>query len=360
MSTPTQPPASPSDGKAEPTALGSNPFDPPSGPDPFVQGLEELGLDPPPAALRPVGEPPGLDDRGTAEATAHAPPPLSELGRSEPLRVLESLVPEDVMRRVGALAYLADGESAYDRFGFSPEVTRRAFPFFYALYKYYFRVESEGHEHIPARGPAALCSNHAGVLPFDAAMIVADTIMHTDPPRLARSVVDTWAGSLPWINVLYARGGQVTGTRENCTDLLDDQQLILVFPEGVAGVRKTISDRYQLRPFRVGFVEQALAARAPIVPTAVIGSENQMPVLFNFEGLAKRLGLPAFPITPTFPWFGPLGLLPYPVSYRIVYGEPLHLHERYDTPPDELDSSVIESLAREVQQVVQELIDRHR
>ncbi len=360
MSAPTRPPTGPSDGAAEPAALGSNPIDPPAGPDPFVQGLEQLGLDPVPAGSASetplLDEAPSADERFRGWRTA---PLLSELEPSEPLRGLESFVPEEVMQRVNALAYLAEGESSYDRYGFSPEVTRRAFPFFYALYKYYFRVESEGHEHIPTHGPAALCSNHAGVLPFDAAMIVTDSIMHTDPPRLPRSVVDIWAGSLPWVNVLYARGGQVVGTRENCSDLLADGQLMLVFPEGVAGVRKTIADRYQLRPFRVGFVEHALAARAPIVPIAVIGSENQTPVLFNFKSLAKRLGLPAFPITPTFPWFGPLGLLPYPVSYRIVYGEPLHLHERFDDP-GELEPSVIRALSIEVQQVVQELLDRHR
>jgi hypothetical protein len=172
-------------------------------------------------------------------------------------------------------------------------------------------------------------------------------------------LVDIWAGSLPWVNVLYARGGQVIGTRENCADLLNEGQLLLVFPEGVAGVRKTIAERYPLRSFRVGFVEQAIAARAPVVPVAVIGSENQMPVLFNFEGIAKRLGLPAFPITPTFPWLGPLGLLPYPVSYRIVYGEPLHLAERFDDP-SQVQPDDIRSLSMEVQQVVQELIDRNR
>jgi hypothetical protein len=91
----------------------------------------------------------------------------------------------------------------------------------------------------------------------------------------------------------------------------------------------------------------------------VIGSENQTPVFYNFESLARRLGVPAFPITPTFPWFGPLGLLPYPVSYRIVYGEPLHLHERFDDP-ETLEPHEIENLSLEVRQVVQELVDHHR
>jgi len=358
MSAPTQPP-----GGEEPTALGSNPFDAEPARDPFIEGLEQLGLEP---GQAPHRHEPDDDDPEYADSTAGYPstewrsaPLLAELDATDSSSTWESLVPADALRRVSALAYLAEGESSYDRYGFSPEVTRRAFPILYALHRYYFRVESEGHAHIPARGPAVLCSNHAGVLPWDAAMIVTDAILNTDPPRLPRSVVDMWAGALPWVNVLYARGGQVTGTRENFSDLLSDGQLMLVFPEGVAGVRKTIADRYQLRQFRVGFVEQALAARAPIVPVAVIGSENQTPVLYNFGGLAKRLGIPAFPITPTFPWLGPLGLLPYPVSYRIVYGEPLHLHERYDAP-DDLEPGEIDALSREVRQIVQELVDRHR
>ena len=359
MSSPTQPPQPP--GGEEPAALGSNPFEAEPAPDPFIEGLERLGLDPAPVPHRDGPDKAVFQDPAIGRPSKgwRSAPLLSELEASEPASTWESLLPAETMQRISALTYLTEGDTSYDRYGFSPEVTRRAFPILYALHQYYFRVESEGHEHIPARGPAILCGNHAGVLPWDAAMIVTDSILHTDPPRLPRSVVDTWAGALPWVNVFYARGGQVIGTRENCTDLLADGQLLLVFPEGVAGARKTIAERYQLRPFRVGFVEQALAARSPIIPIAVIGSENQTPVFFNLQGLAKRLGMPAFPITPTFPWFGPLGLLPYPVSYRIVYGEPLCLHKRYDTP-GELEPDEIETLSREVRQVVQELVDRHR
>lgn len=343
-------------------ALGADPFATPSGPDPFVEGLEELGLVSGARPEIPIEPPHDFVDE--LEPPQPAPgwrsaPPVSEIDAEDPIRGLEALVPRDVMQRVSALDYLVEGEAPYDRYGFSPDVARRAFPYLYFLHRYYFRVNSEGHENIPTRGPAVLCGNHAGLLPFDAAMIVADTVMNTDPPRLPRAIVDIWAGSIPWVNVFYARGGQVIGTRENCTDLLSDGQLMLVFPEGVAGVRKTIAERYQLRPFRVGFIEQALAARAPIVPIAVIGSENQAPVLYDVKMLAKRLGLPAFPITPTFPWLGPLGLLPYPVSYRIVYGEPLHLHERFDDP-DSLDPDTTRALSIEVQHVVQELVDQHR
>jgi 1-acyl-sn-glycerol-3-phosphate acyltransferase len=204
-----------------------------------------------------------------------------------------------------------------------------------------------------------LAANHAGVLPFDGAMTVVDVLQHTDPPRLARAVVDRWVGSLPFVNVFFARVGQVIGTRENVADLLDDAQCVLVFPEGMDGVRKPITQRYRLQKFHCGFVEQALRAGAPIVPMAILGSDDQMPVLFDLESLARRLGLPMLPVTPTFPWLGPLGLLPYPVRYRIVYGEPLAFHERFG-PDDVRDARLVHHLTQQVRRTVQHLIDCHR
>jgi 1-acyl-sn-glycerol-3-phosphate acyltransferase len=153
--------------------------------------------------------------------------------------------------------------------------------------------------------------------------------------------------------------GQIIGTRENFSDLLDDGQMVLVFPEGMEGVRKTIAQRYRLQPFRVGFVEHALRARSPIVPMAVIGSDDQTPILYDLKSLARRLGLPVLPITPTFPFLGPLGLLPYPVSYKIVYGEPLDFHERFG-PEGADDARLVRYLTNQVRRAVQLLLDRNR
>jgi len=114
-----------------------------------------------------------------------------------------------------------------------------------------------------------------------------------------------------------------------------------------------------LQRFHVGFVEHALKARAPIVPMAVLGSDDQTPILFDAKPLARLLGLPAAPITPTFPWLGPLGLLPYPVRYRIVYGEPLRFHERFEADAAQ-DPAVVRSLASQVRKAIQTLIDRNR
>jgi 1-acyl-sn-glycerol-3-phosphate acyltransferase len=358
-------------------ALGSDPFaDDPEG-DPFLDRLAQLAVEP---ATVPASETSGGAARpappAAADTAAHgarrAPLPPSSLRRtwaSTPRLAeveltdrpgwLDRLLSDDERKRLAALHHLVDGEAPYDRYGFSPGAAHTSFPFFLALYRWYFRVQSEGHEHLPVEGPALLASNHGGLLPFDGAMTVVDVLLHTDPPRLPRAIVDRWAGSLPWVNVFFARVGQVIGTRENFADLLDDGQLVLVYPEGMEGIRKTVTQRYRLQRFHVGFVEEALRGRAPIVPMAVLGSDDQAPILADLKPLARRLGLPVAPITPTFPWLGPLGLLPYPVRYRIVYGEPLCFHERFG-PEGADDARLVRYLANQVRRTVQLLIDRNR
>jgi len=352
-------------GAADGAALGRDPFAEDAVPDPLTRRLDELeGPRPPaaapprPAAAAPPPRPRARTLRLPPRRRAHTPC-LSEVELPDPRDLWDRLLDEHSRRTLAALSHLVEGEGPYDRFGFSPEVARRALPAFLALYRLYFRVQGEGHENLPENGPAVLAANHAGLLPFDAAMSVVDVMLHTDPPRLPRAIVDRWAGELPFVNVFYARVGQVIGTRENFSDLLDDGQLVLVFPEGIEGVRKTVTQRYRLQHFRVGFVERALRAGAPIVPMAVIGSDDQTPILFDVKPVARALGLPVAPITPTFPWLGPLGLLPYPVRYRIVYGEPLRYHERFG-PEGADDPRLVRYLAKQVRRAVQQLVDRHR
>jgi 1-acyl-sn-glycerol-3-phosphate acyltransferase len=328
-------------------------------PDPLERRLDEIERRSPPV-LRSVSRRPKSEPRRRVlPPRTSATPALSEIELTDHGGLLDRLLPERARRALASIAHLVEGESPYDRFGFSPEVARRAMPWFHALYKLYFRVESHGHEHLPERGRAVLAANHAGLLPFDGAMSIVDILLHTDPPRLARAIVDRWAGELPFVNVFYARVGQVIGTRENFADLLDDEQLVLVFPEGIDGIRKTVTHRYRLQSFHVGFVEQALRANAPIVPMAIIGSDDQTPILYDLKPLARALGLPVAPVTPTFPWLGPLGLLPYPVRYKIVYGEPLAFHERFG-PEGAEDARLVDYLARQVRRAVQQLVDRNR
>ncbi len=339
-------------------SLGSNPFVVGPGLDPFEA---RLALRAPLRRLEPA------PDAGPPLETQEAPrrrswtrtPRIDEIELLDSGTIAERFLDDAVRRRLAALTHLVEGGAPYDRYGFSPMAAQTAFPFFHALYRYYFRVSSDGHDRLPEEGPVILAANHGGLLPFDAAMTVVDVLLHTDPPRLPRAVVDRWAGTLPWVNVFFARVGQVIGTRENVADLLDDGQLVLVFPEGMDGVRKRVTQRYRLQHFHVGFVEASLRARAPIVPMAVVGSDDQAPILYDLGGLARRLGLPFFPVTPTFPWLGPLGLLPYPVRYRIVYGEPLDFHERFG-PDGASDARLVRYLANQVRREIQLLLDRNR
>jgi 1-acyl-sn-glycerol-3-phosphate acyltransferase len=147
-------------------------------------------------------------------------------------------------------------------------------------------------------------------------------LMEARPPRIARSMGEYWIPQLPWVSILAARIGALVGTPQNCIHMLENGECVLAFPEGVRGMNKLFSQRYQLQRFGTGFMRLALETATPIVPVAIVGSEEQQPSFANLEGLARMLGAPALPITATFPWLGPLGLLPLPVKYRIYFGEP--------------------------------------
>jgi 1-acyl-sn-glycerol-3-phosphate acyltransferase len=349
------PPPQPPSGQQEETGakLGRDPFEEDAVFDPFLAGLAAMGEAPPTRDETP----PVPDAARPRPQRQMSTPRLSEVELPEVSGWLERWLGPDERRRLEALTHLVESETAYDRFGLSPEVVRRSFPYFYALYRFYFRVQSQGGEHLPTQGPALLASNHAGLFPFDGAMLLLDILLATDPPRLARAIVDRFTGKLPWLNVFLARVGQVVESRENFAQLLQGGEMVLVFPEGLNGARKPISQRYRLQRFQTGFVEEALRSSVPIVPVAVIGSDDQAPILYDAKFLARRLGLPMLPITPTFPWLGPLGLLPYPVRYRIAYGEPLAFHERFG-PDDADDPGLVRYLGKQVHSRVQQLLDR--
>jgi len=212
-------------------------------------------------------------------------------------------------------------EYGYDAYGMNPVWMRRVLLPFALLYRYYFRVEVAGIEQLP-EGRVLVIANHAGQLPFDGAMLALALLLEARPPRIARSMGEYWIPRLPWVSVLAARTGTLVGTPQNCIHMLENGECVLAFPEGVRGMNKLYSQRYQLQRFGSGFMRLALETDTPIVPVAIVGSEEQQPSFANLEGLAHMIGAPALPITPTFPWLGPLGLLPLPVKYRIYFGAP--------------------------------------
>jgi 1-acyl-sn-glycerol-3-phosphate acyltransferase len=234
-------------------------------------------------------------------------------------------------------------DAGYDVFGMHPDWVGAANAIVDPLYRYYFRVRAYGTEHIPARGAAILVANHSGTLPFDALMLCTDVPRHTEPPRVVRPVADRFVPRLPFAGVSLSRFGAVGGALQNVRYLLEHEQLCLIFPEGLSAIGKLYKDRYRLHPFRVGFAELAIRYRVPVVPVAIVGAEEQWPVLAQLTGL-HPFGLPYVPVVGT--------PLPLPVRYHIHYGEPLELHTA-----EPLSREAIERAAARVQSAVQALID---
>jgi len=242
----------------------------------------------------------------------------------------------------------------YDAYGFSPEWMQSMAVPGVLLYRYYFRSECFDIDHLP-RGRMLLVANHAGQLPIDGAMIATALLMEADPPRIARGMAEYFVPRLPWLNVALTRSGSLVGTPENCIHMLENEECVMVFPEGVRGISKPFHKRYQLQRFGLGFMRLALETGAPIVPVGVVGSEEQQPGLANLEGLGRMLGMPAFPITIGFPWLGPLGLLPLPVKYRLYFGRPMLFEgDAHD------DDHVIEAHVEQVKQSLSALLARGR
>jgi 1-acyl-sn-glycerol-3-phosphate acyltransferase len=227
----------------------------------------------------------------------------------------------------------------YDAWGFHPDVARRAMLFTALFYRYWFRVQTFGPERLPP-GRVLLISNHAGQIALDAAMITCGCLLHAEPPRVIRGMGEYWLPTVPFVNELMARTGSVVGTRKNCIDLLENEEAVIAFPEGVRGMNKLIWERYQLQDFGQGFMRLALETKTPIVPIAVVGSEEQAPAIANLRSLARLFRTPAFPVTLTWPWLGLLGLVPLPVKYRIYFGEPMH----FEGNPNDEDEVVGEKV----------------
>src|SRR5437763_7659139 len=210
----------------------------------------------------------------------------------------------------------------YDPWGFHPDTAQRAMLVTALFYRYWFRVETQSIANIPP-GRVLLISNHAGQIALDAAMIACACLLEAEPPRVIRGMGEYWLPTVPWVNELMVRTGSVVGTRKNCIDLLENEEAVIAFPEGIRGMNKLIWERYQLQEFGQGFMRLALETHTPIVPIAVVGSEEQAPAIANVHSLARLLRIPAFPVTLTWPLLGPLGLMPLPVKYRVTFGEPM-------------------------------------
>jgi 1-acyl-sn-glycerol-3-phosphate acyltransferase len=262
-------------------------------------------------------------------------------------------------RRVAnGLAFLRrrlTGEYEVDEFGFDPDLAEAVFlPTLRVLYQRYFRIEAFGIEHLPSVGAALVVANHSGTVPIDALMLAQ--AVHDEHPakRHLRLLAADLALRLPVLSEVGRKAGMTLACNPDAERLLANGELVGVFPEGFKGIGKRYANRYKLQRFgRGGFVSAALRTGTPIVPAAIIGAEEIYPIIGDVRPVARMAGLPYFPVTPTFPWLGPLGLLPLPSKWMIEFGEPI------DTAPyaaEADDPIVVFNLADQVRETIQQTV----
>jgi len=268
---------------------------------------------------------------------AFLPPPLRDLWREVHARM------ERIPTRLN--------EYGVDPFGFDPRVASRWLLPAAFLYRHWFRTEAHGVERVP-EGRVLLIANHAGnTFAYDASMLSMALFLEGEPPRIARGMGEYWLPTLPFFSSMMNRVGSVVGTPENCVQLLEHGEAVMVFPEGERGFVKTLRHAYELQRFGLGFLRLALETDTPIVPVGIVGSEEQSPGLVRSRWLGRLVGAPVAPLTLTFPWLGPAGMLPLPVKFRVRFGRPL----RFEGDPSDEDA-VIARKVETVKDAIRELI----
>jgi 1-acyl-sn-glycerol-3-phosphate acyltransferase len=254
------------------------------------------------------------------------------------------------------------GDYEVDQFGFDPDFNAAVvMPAAMGLYRNWFKVQVRGVENVPATGSALVVANHSGVIPFDAIMLQAAVFAEHPAGRNLRLLGADLVYSLPVLAALARRSGHARADPGEARRLLDAGELVGVFPEGFKGIGKPFADRYRLQRFgRGGFARTALQARAPIVPCAIVGAEEIYPMIGNLESVARTFRLPYFPVTPLFPWLGPIGVVPLPSRWIIEFCPALPSCDLADasTDPGEPDEKVVTGLADQVRDIIQERLDQ--
>jgi 1-acyl-sn-glycerol-3-phosphate acyltransferase len=230
-------------------------------------------------------------------------------------RTLAHLVTPEIEHLVASIPKPV-GSFGYDPWGYNEERFKVALGVCKLLYEKYFRVTAHGLEHVPKSGRVLIIGNHSGQLPMDGVLVGVAVATNPDGPRLARAMIERFFPTVPWLgNYLNALGG-VIGDPVNCVKMLEMEEAIIVFPEGVRGSGKLYKDRYRLQRFGNGFLHLAMHLNTPIVPVGIVGCEETMPALLNMAPLAKLLGLPYLPVVPS--------LLPLPARVYLNFGKPMH------------------------------------
>ena len=260
------------------------------------------------------------------------------------------------LARVQRALFFAWHSEETDDFGADPRFARTLEPLLEFLYAVWWRVEASGTEHVPASGPGLVVANHSGALPYDGLMVQL-AIRHEHPAsRLCRMLALDMFALLPVLAPMLTKSGSVRANPENAERLLRRGELLGVFPEGVKGIGKRFRERYKLARFgRGGFVRVALRSGTPIIPCAIVGAEEIHPVLGKADWVGRLLGLPYFPLTPTFPWLGPLGVVPLPTKWSIDFGEPIDLSAH--GPEGAEDPILVNRIAESVRATLQRMVD---
>jgi 1-acyl-sn-glycerol-3-phosphate acyltransferase len=246
------------------------------------------------------------------------------------------------------------GDYAVDEFGFDPEFTAKIYlPLLRRLADSWFRVEVRGAENLPTDGSALLVSNHAGTLPIDG--MILHTVVYDEVERHVRMLGADLIFKTAFSHDLARKTGTTLACQEDAERLLASNQLVAVFPEGFKGLGKPYADRYKLQRFgRGGFVSAALRAQVPIIPIAIVGSEEIYPLIARVPALARMLGLPYLPITPLFPWLGPLGMIPLPSKWIIQVGEAITTDELGSGAAD--DPMIVFNITDQVRETIQQTL----
>lgn len=249
-----------------------------------------------------------------------------------------------------------EGNYKTDPYGMDWEVIELMSPLLSFLYHQWWRVQVEGIEHIPATGAALLVANHSGVLPWDGAMITAAVSFEHPERRFVRSLFHDWFSTTPFIGSLFVSLGQAPGIPENAIRLLQEEEVVCTFPEGLKGIGKPFRERYRLARFgRGGFVQIALRTGAPLIPVAIVGAEEIYPLIGDAKGIARLIGFPYFPITPFFPWLGVLGMIPLPSRWSITFCPPIPTADYGPAAAD--DPLTVFALADQVRNTIQQTIN---
>jgi 1-acyl-sn-glycerol-3-phosphate acyltransferase len=246
------------------------------------------------------------------------------------------------------------GEYEVDQFGFDAELNSAVLmPVALALYRQWFRIRMRGLDQVPLAGAALVVANHSGVLPVDAVMLQAGLYADHPAHRNLRLLGADLVYEVPGLGELARRGGHARADPASAAALLAAGELVGVFPEGFKGTGKPFSERYRLQRFgRGGFARTAISAGVPIIPCAIVGAEEIYPMIGNSRRAARLLGLPYFPVTPLFPWLGPLGAVPLPSRWIIEFGAPVATSGLAPDGNDAVD------LAASVRDLIQARVDK--